>query len=282
MKLKISLFVCALILIVPAAVAQTSPNSPWALYTVKGERFAVALPAVPTLQTFKETTQSQKDRRRRLVRCSIGGVVYSVQLIENVKPRLTLEKFIQEQATVAPDNLTFERDVTLDGIAGKAFVYPDGKGAVQFFATDDRLYELRAYGAPPDDLRVKSFFHYLSFKKQEGAIRVSDKVQAESFDTSTATIIKGKDADTKARLLSKPQPTYTGEAKSEQITGTVILKCVFASDGTVTNIRVIQGLPGGLTEKAIEAARKIKFIPATRNGKNVSMWMQLEYNFNLY
>ena len=68
----------------------------------------------------------------------------------------------------------------------------------------------------------------------------------------------------------------------EQITGTVVLKCVFASDGTVTNIRVIQGLPDGLTEKAIEAARKIKFIPATKDGKNVSMWMQLEYNFNLY
>ena len=282
MKLKIPLFLCTLILIVPAAQSQTSANSPWALYKVKGERLMIAFPAVPTMRTFKETTQSQKNRRRRFVRCSMSGVIYSVQLIENIKPRLTLEKFFQEQSTLSPDNLTFERDVTLDGIAGKAFVYPDGKGAVQFFATDERLYEVRAYGAPVDDPRVKSFFHYLSFKKQEGAIEVSEKVQADSIDTSTATIIKGKDADTKARLISKPEPTYTGKAKSEQITGTVILKCVFASDGTVTNIRVIQGLPGGLTEKAIEAARQIKFIPATKDGKNVSMWMQLEYNFNLY
>jgi TonB family protein len=68
----------------------------------------------------------------------------------------------------------------------------------------------------------------------------------------------------------------------EQITGTVVLKCVFASDGRVTNIRVVQGLPNGLTEKSIEAARKIRFIPATKDGRNVSMWMQLEYNFNLY
>ena len=82
---------------------------------------------------------------------------------------------------------------------------------------------------------------------------------------------------------SPPWNMYTSpNARNEQITGTVVLKCVFTADGEVTNIRVIQGLPKGLTEKSIEAARKIKFIPATKNGRNISMWMQLEYNFNLY
>jgi len=44
----------------------------------------------------------------------------------------------------------------------------------------------------------------------------------------------------------------------------------------------MQSLQGGLTEKAIAAARQIRFVPATRNGQPVSMYMQLEYNFNLY
>jgi hypothetical protein len=35
-----------------------------------------------------------------------------------------------------------------------------------------------------------------------------------------------------------------------------------------------------LTELAIEAAKKIKFVPATKYGYPVSMWMQLEYNFS--
>jgi hypothetical protein len=52
--------------------------------------------------------------------------------------------------------------------------------------------------------------------------------------------------------------------------------------GMYSNIRVVLGLPGGLTERSIEAARRIKFVPATKDGKNVSMWMQLEYNYNLY
>jgi len=95
-------------------------------------------------------------------------------------------------------------------------------------------------------------------------------------------IFTGKDVTSKARLLSKPEPQYTEDARKNQITGTVVLKVVFASSGQVTNIRTVSGLPFGLTERAIAAARQIKFVPATKDGHQVSMWMQLEYNFNLY
>ncbi len=86
----------------------------------------------------------------------------------------------------------------------------------------------------------------------------------------------------RARVLSKPEPQYTEAARRNQITGTVILRVVFSRSGEVTNIRAIQTLADGLTEKAIAAARQIRFVPATRNGQTVSMYMQLEYNFNLY
>jgi TonB family protein len=95
-------------------------------------------------------------------------------------------------------------------------------------------------------------------------------------------IFTGKDVTTKARLISKPEPQYTEDARKNQITGTVVLKVVFASSGQVTNIRTVSGLPYGLTERAIAAARQIKFTPATKDGHQVSMWMQMEYNFNLY
>jgi len=95
-------------------------------------------------------------------------------------------------------------------------------------------------------------------------------------------IFTGKDVTTKARLISKPEPQYTEDARKNQVTGTVVLKVVFASNGSVQNIRTVSGLPYGLTERAIAAARQIKFVPATKDGHQVSMWMQLEYNFNLY
>jgi TonB family protein len=100
--------------------------------------------------------------------------------------------------------------------------------------------------------------------------------------TGSGPVYSGRDITTKIRLITKPEPAYPTKAKHELITGTVILRCVFAADGAVKHILVMQSLPYGLTEAAIAAARQIKFEPATLDGKPVSMFMQLEYNFNLY
>ncbi len=86
----------------------------------------------------------------------------------------------------------------------------------------------------------------------------------------------------RSHILSKPEPQYTEEARQNQVTGTVVLRAVFTSSGEVSDIRAISGLPFGLTERAVAAARQIKFAPATKDGHPVSMYIQLEYNFNLY
>ncbi|HUS08880.1 MAG TPA: energy transducer TonB [Pyrinomonadaceae bacterium] len=86
----------------------------------------------------------------------------------------------------------------------------------------------------------------------------------------------------RARVLAKPEPQYTEEARRNAITGSVVLRVVFSRTGEVTNIRAIQSLPFGLTERAIAAARLIRFRPATRDGRPVNVYMQLEYNFNVY
>lgn len=86
----------------------------------------------------------------------------------------------------------------------------------------------------------------------------------------------------RARVLVKPEPQYTEDARKNQVTGTVVLKVVFASSGEVVQIRAVRSLPFGLTERAIAAARQIRFEPAKRDGRAVSVAMQLEYNFNLY
>jgi TonB family protein len=86
----------------------------------------------------------------------------------------------------------------------------------------------------------------------------------------------------RARVLAKPEPQYTEEARKGGITGSVVLRVVFSQTGEVTNIRAVSTLPFGLTERAIAAARLIRFRPATKDGRPVNVSMQLEYNFNLY
>jgi protein TonB len=92
----------------------------------------------------------------------------------------------------------------------------------------------------------------------------------------------GSQVEQRARVLFKPEPQYTEDARRNQIQGTVMLRVVFASNGDVVQIRAVRTLPFGLTERAIAAARQIKFVPAVRRGQPVSVFMQLEYNFNLY
>ncbi len=95
-------------------------------------------------------------------------------------------------------------------------------------------------------------------------------------------IFRSGEVTSRARVLEKPEPQYTESARKNQITGTVVLRAVFSSNGSVSNISTIRGLPDGLTERAIAAAKQIRFVPAQKDGHAVSMWMQLEYNFNLY
>jgi TonB family C-terminal domain len=93
---------------------------------------------------------------------------------------------------------------------------------------------------------------------------------------------RAAEVEQRARLLSKPEPQYTEEARRNQVSGTVVLRVVFSSSGEVVQIRAVRTLPFGLTERAIAAARQIQFVPAVKGGQPVSVAMQLEYNFNLY
>ena len=92
-------------------------------------------------------------------------------------------------------------------------------------------------------------------------------------------VFAGKEVTTRARVLSKPEPQYTNDARATGVTGTVVLRCIFTADGGVKHFLIVRGLPSGLTEQSISAARRIKFVPATKDGRPVSTYIQLEYHF---
>ena len=86
----------------------------------------------------------------------------------------------------------------------------------------------------------------------------------------------------KALITYKPEPSFTEDARKNNVTGVVRLKAILSASGAVTGISVVKGLPDGLTEKAIAAARQIRFTPAEKDGHTVSQYVTLEYNFNIY
>ena len=294
---QLPLVLCTLILVVSGVQAQTpipSESLAWKTYTVKGEDFSVALPVLPALHISEEFSRRiQRTRKIHQLGSYADGVIYTIMVFENPKPRESLDDFVDKHSASNLWDKGTKRDVTLDGFAGKEILSANrASGVVQFFAAEDRLYEFAAVGTPEDDPRVKKFLASVLLRKKDDGEKVPEgpggtyvpviESGTSNWSAADQQLFVGKQVDRKVVLGMKPEPRYTEEARQNGVTGTVVMKCIFSSNGSVYNIRIVSGLPFGLTERAIDAARKIKFIPAVKDGKYVSMWMQLEYNFNLY
>jgi|GEM_PF-5600298 len=83
-------------------------------------------------------------------------------------------------------------------------------------------------------------------------------------------------------IFIKPKAAYTPKAKRLNIHGTVILKITFLASGEIGAIVPVEGLPYGLTEQAIAAAKGIRFKPAKRNGVPYSVTRRVEFPFFIY
>lgn len=84
------------------------------------------------------------------------------------------------------------------------------------------------------------------------------------------------------KVLSQPRAAYTDAARQAGIQGKVVLRVTFQADGSIGAISAVSGLPNGLTERAIAAARSIRFEPAKRNGVPYSVTRTIEYSFTIY
>ena len=81
--------------------------------------------------------------------------------------------------------------------------------------------------------------------------------------------------------LYYPQPRYTEEGRLSRIQGVVILEAIIDANGDVHDVKVLKGLPMGLSESAIETASQWKFEPATLEGRPVPVFLNLTIRFSL-
>jgi TonB family protein len=87
--------------------------------------------------------------------------------------------------------------------------------------------------------------------------------------------------DSEVEILSKPKPVYTEEARRLRIEGDVVVRVTFGASGRLTVLGVVEGLGHGLDEAAIDAAKKIEFTPARRDGQPVDHTANLRVVFRL-
>ena len=270
-----------------SAVASTADE--WSRYKIKGEAFSVELPRLPAMTTRNVYLLSIRKNQKQRVLGSYGdGVAYVVSAFENAQGQ-SLDEFIEDtkrrgryEWNPNPTN------ITVNGFAGKQFdiAQRDVPGTVQFVAAKGHLYEFQAVGAAADDPRTTRFFSSIVLDGKTEGTEVTDGIGAQPAaavpTNQSEQLPTSKEVDRRIVLVTKPNPSYTEAARMAQTTGTVVLKMIFTADGGVSDIRVVSGLPNGLVEQSIAAAKKIRFVPAMKNGQFVSLWMQVEFNFNLY
>jgi len=90
--------------------------------------------------------------------------------------------------------------------------------------------------------------------------------------------------------MEAPHATYAPDPKfpekerkaRQRGNGTVLLSLVVNSDGLPGDIKVLRTLSPEFDKAAMDAVKKWRFSPGTRDGKPVAMQIKVEVNFHLY
>lgn len=86
---------------------------------------------------------------------------------------------------------------------------------------------------------------------------------------------------TPPRILLEVKADYTEDARKRNIEGEVVLEIVVRRDGTVGDVTLLEGLPSGLSDRAIQAVRQWRFSPARRLGQPVDVIVEVAVEFKL-
>ena len=84
-------------------------------------------------------------------------------------------------------------------------------------------------------------------------------------------------------VLHEEKPQYTSGAMRAKVQGIVEVEAVVMTDGTVGQVQIVRSLDDrfGLDDKAIEAVKRWRFRPGTRQGKPVAVLVNIELTFTL-
>jgi len=78
------------------------------------------------------------------------------------------------------------------------------------------------------------------------------------------------------RTVSAAQPRATSKDVDARIPNTVRVSCVVTVDGSVAEVRVIGTLEPNLEAQVVNAARRWRFKPGTKDGKSVPVRVEID------
>jgi TonB family protein len=228
--------------------------------------------------------------------------------VKNAKKALPL--LLSNHRDVSAANISFETFSGLQIISEKDFY-----SAFYYFASEKNIYLIGVGARQKDNETIFKFLNSVKinnktvFKIPVGKIDESDKIlsivnlvetpiEIEMMSKQERKELEKKSkkaksdktepdpkpaADAKGLIvLVKPRASYTDIARQSQEQGVTILRATFRADGKIGKISVVKTLKYGLTEQAIRAFKRLRFIPAEKEITPIDVTKNIEYSFTIY
>lgn len=288
----------------PQSVERVTPS-----FDFRRAELSLVLPVEPTSYEFPSDSfkyRGEKIKRGRIYTAYHDRAVFIVEIYEANNPARALAELLETRQGMQD----YTRDVQTGGVSGRLYRRHGGNfgSAIQYFSTGKCVYALEVAARDGESASVKRFLASLRLTKDYtsiaddrttvpigngGTVGGGGSPQPGSSNNSTATPLtqqgtlaeaplKTKELTHRIVPIFKPEPGYTETARRNNTQGTVTLRLLLFSDGTVRNITPIKRLPDGLSEKAIAAAKLIRFLPAEKDGRVVSTYAVINYAFAIY
>lgn len=100
-----------------------------------------------------------------------------------------------------------------------------------------------------------------------------------SDDADSSKVFQYDEVEVKPHPIDLITPAYPEKARKERIEGKVSLKLLVNVDGSVSDVRVLEG-PKIFRQAAIDAISQSQFKPAEHNGKVVPVWIVMPIEFS--
>jgi len=317
LKLANSILVITILLLVGETTASFAQKESWQRIAPIGYSFTILMPERASVAHRRITVSDQDSIPVAVYQSVTGGKRYAVVPLLKTSPDTvpalsSYEKFIAAmersfKSDESPKSLTFEQDVSLEGVSGKQYRVKLGEyhGVAWFLGTREAFYALVVIGAEESDKDVARFLS--SFQSGE----LNTNYELSGVNSGVVTLI-GSGSSTPKRSSATPSPEttvstdppepwpqpvgpimggvlngkaihlavpeYPAAARVLHASGAVQVQVLIDELGNVIRAEALTG-PSSLREVAAAAAWKSRFTPTRLMGQPVRVNGIIIYNF---
>lgn len=229
---------------------------------------------------YKDNNQNVKFIEWRVLTAYLNGGVLVLETFKANKMKEAFTVLKKDYLKGTNANGTSQTEEQLEFLEGMSYVsqQKDRYAVTQFYSGKEFVYVVKAIARDENNEVLKRFLSSIKLvadlskeTQPQSATDLDEVVDDKVYEKSETTL--------NAKPVWMPYPYYPIDARSQRKGGKIEISVVLSADGTVRELKALNDLGYGMTEAAIDAAKKMRFLPAEREGQIVSQRETIVYHF---